>query len=199
VHLDEALRRRRMVRSFADEPVAPDVLDRVLDAARRAPAAGNTQAIDLLVLTGPAETGRYWDVTLPPDRRAGFRWPGLLAAPVLVLVYVRPAAYPERYGEVDKAATGLGAGAGRWPVPYWHVDAGMAVMAVLLAAVGEGLGALFFGQFAHAPALRSAFGVPDGHEAVGTLAIGHPAPDEPGRSASRPRRPLAEIIHRGHW
>jgi nitroreductase len=199
VQLADALRRRRMVRSFRDDPVAPDVLDRVLDAARRTPAAGNTQAIDLLVLAGPDETARYWDVTLPPDRRAGFRWPGLLAAPVLVLVYVRPDAYPERYGEVDKAATGLGDGAERWPVPYWHVDAGMAVMALLLAAVDEGLGALFFGQFDHAPALRSAFGVPDGHDAVGTVAVGHPAPDEPGRSAARPRRSRDEVVHRGHW
>jgi nitroreductase len=199
VHLADALRRRRMVRNYTAEPVDPAALTRILDAARRAPAAGNTQALDLVVLVGPEQTRRYWDITLPPARRDSFRWPGLLRAPVLVLPYVRAAAYAERYAEPDKAATGLGGGPERWPVRYWDVDAGMAVMALLLTVVDEGLGALFFGQFEHAGAVRAAFGVPCGHEAVGTIAIGHPAPDEPGRSSSRPRRPLGEIVHEGHW
>jgi nitroreductase len=188
-----------MVRNFQPDPVAGDVLDRILAAGCRAPSAGNTQALDLVVLVGADETARYWDVTLPSGRRDSFRWPGLLRVPVLVLPYVRPAAYVERYAEGDKARPGLGEDAGHWPVPYWHVDAGMGVMAMLLAVVDEGLGALFFGQFEHGPALRAAFGVPDGHEAVGTIALGRPAPDEPGRSASRPRRPADAVIRRGHW
>jgi nitroreductase len=194
----EALRHRRMVRSYQDMPVDDSVLDRVLDAARRAPSAGNTQGLDLVVLSGD-ETARYWDVTLPAARRASFRWPGLLRAPVLVLPYVRPASYAERYAEPDKSATGLGTGTGSWPVPYWHVDAGMAVMAMLVTVVDEGLGALFFGQFDHAPAVAAALGVPADRDAVGTLAIGHPAADEPGRSADRPRRPAHEVVHRGGW
>jgi nitroreductase len=136
---------------------------------------------------------------LPPARRDRFRWPGLLRAPVLVLPYVRPGAYVERYAEDDKARPGLGEDPGQWPAPYWHVDGGMAVMAMLLAVVDEGLGALFFGQFEHAAALRAALGVPEGHEAVGTIALGRAAPDEPGRSAARPRRPADSVIHRGHW
>jgi nitroreductase len=201
VQLGEALRRRRMVRSFTAEPVTPAALDRVLIAGRRAPSAGHTQAVEWLVLAGPAETARYWDVTLPPARRTRFRWPGLLRAPVLLLPYVRPAAYAERYAEADKEATGLGGDPDRWPLPYWHVDAGMAVMAVLLSAVDEGLGALFFGQFDHAAGVRAAFAVPDGFEAVGTVALGHPDPgtDEPGRSATRARRPVDEVVHRGLW
>jgi nitroreductase len=198
VELAEVLRRRRMVRNFTDEGVDDASLQRILDAARRAPSAGNTQAIDLLVLVG-TDTARYWDTTLPMPRRARFRWPGLLRAPVLVIPCVEPSAYVERYAEGDKAATGLGGGLDRWPVPYWHVDAGMAAMAMLLAAVDEHLGALFFGLFEHEDAVRAEFGVPDTHQPIGTVAIGHPAPDEPGRSASRPRRDPDEVIHRGHW
>jgi nitroreductase len=199
VELGEAVRRRRMVRNYRADPVADDALDRILTAGRRAPAAGNVQALDLVVLRGPVETARYWDVTLPAPRRAAFRWPGLLRAPVLVLPYVRPSAYVERYAEPDKARTGLGGGEDRWAVPYWHVDAGMAVMAILLAVVDEGLGGLFFGQFDHAPGVREVLGVPDGHEAVGTIALGHPEPDEPGRSAGRRRRPGDDVVHLGHW
>lgn len=199
MELTDALRRRRMVRNYTSEPIAADVLDRVLDAARRAPSAGNTQALDLVVLVGPGETARYWDVTLPVERRGSFRWPGLLVAPVLLIPCVAPGAYVERYAEPDKARPGLGDDPDAWRVPYWHVDGGMALMALLLAAVDEGLGALLFGQFDHEPAVRRTFAIPDDVAVLGTIALGHPAPDEPGRSAQRPRRPLTDLVHRGGW
>jgi nitroreductase len=75
----------------------------------------------------------------------------------------------------------------------------MAVQNLLLAAVDEGLGALLFGVFEHERAVLAAFGVPEGRRALGVIALGHPAPDEPGASARRPRRSLAEVTHRGRW
>jgi nitroreductase len=185
-----------MVRSFTAAPVEDAALERVLDAARWAPSAGNTQALDLVVLRGPEETARYWSVTLAEP--ASFRWSGLLAAPVLVVPVVSAAAYANRYAESDKAATGLGDEAA-WPVPYWFVDGGMAVEHVLLACLAEGLGACFFGQFGDERAVLDALDVPPGRRALGTIALGHPAPDEPGRSAGRPRRGLDDIVHRGGW
>lgn len=199
MELGDAVRRRRMVRAFTDQPVDPTVVDGLIDLARRAPSAGNTQGWAFVVLAGESETSRYWDVTLTADRRAGFRWPDLVAAPVLIVALVRPDAWVERYAEPDKAATGLGAGVGEWPVPYWWVDAGMAVEHVLLGAVEAGLGACFFGLFEHEATVLAALGVPDGWRGVGTIALGHPAPDEPGRSVDRQRPPLEEIIHRGTW
>ena len=197
----EVLARRRMVRSFRADPLEPDVLARVLAAANRAPSAGFAQGIDLIVLDGPDETVRYWDTTLGPDRRAGFPWPGLLMAPVLVVVCADPAGYVARYAEPDKAATGLGAGAGAWAVPYWFVDAGMAAENLLLAVVDEGLGACFFGVFDHEPALRSALGIPGHVRTVGTIAIGRPDPEQvrPSRSSARGRRDVGDVLHRGRW
>ena len=196
----EVLASRRMCRDFKPDPVADDVLDRVLAAAFRAPAAGNTDALDLVVLTG-ADTARHWDVTLPADRRLGFRWPGLMRAPVLVEVIVDPAAYVERYSLPDKAHSGLGDGAEAWPVPFWFVDGGAAVMAVLLAAESEGLGALLFGVFGHEAAVRRALGVPAGRRVVATVALGLPAPGGrlPSRSARRGRPGPGRRIHRGGW
>ncbi len=199
MELTDAVRRRRMVRAFTSDPVDPAVVDHLCDLARRAPSAGNSQALDLLVLEGPEEVGRYWDVTLPAPRRASFRWPGLVSAPVLVVVAVRPEAYVERYAEPDKASAGLGAGVDAWPVPYWWVDAGAAVEHLLLGAVASGLGACLFGLFAHEVAVAEAFGVPSDRRLVGTIALGHPAADEPGRSANRPRSELEAIVHRGSW
>jgi nitroreductase len=193
---DRVLRSRRMVRDFAAVGVEPAVLDRVLGSASRAPAAGNTAAVDLVVLEGRDETERYWAVTFGAEGRAAFRWQGLFDAPVLAVVVVEPAAYPERYAEADKAATGLGAGVDAWPVPYWWVDAGMAIENVLLAAVADGLGACFFGVFEHEEPLRLALGIPPGRRLVGTIALGHPLPGPAGRSAGR-RRDVP--VHRGKW
>lgn len=196
--LSEVVRRRRMVRAFDGRPVEPEVLLRVLDAARRGPSAGFTQALDLLVLEGEGQTGRYWELTFPdPAARARFRWQGLFAAPVLVLPLVSSAAYTARYAEVDKVATGLDDPAA-WPVPYWWVDGGMAVMLLLLAAVNEGLGAALF-TLEHPAEVLGAFAVPGDRLPLGTVALGHPAPDTPGRSAGRRRRPLDEVVHRGSW
>jgi nitroreductase len=188
-----------MVRAYDGRTVDPEVLERVLDAGRRAPSAGNSQGLDLVVLVGPEETVRYWDVALPAGpARDGFRWHGLLAAPVLVLPVVAPGAYAARYAEADKAGTGLDS-AESWPVPYWFVDGGMAVDAMLLAVGEEGLGAVFFGLFERERIVLDALGVPGDRRGLGAVALGHPAPDEPGRSAGRPRRALDEVVHRGGW
>lgn len=196
----EVIRRRRMCRSFRVDAVDPAALDRVLDAGRRAPAAGNTAGTHLLVLEGPEQTARYWDVTLPTARRAGFRWPRLLDAPVLVLPLADPSAYVARYAEPDKASTGLGEGADAWATPYWTVDTAFAAMSILLAAENEGLGALLFGMFRHEAAVRATLGVPDDLVAIGTIALGHPAGDDaPGRSAARSRPSLDQVVHRGGW
>ena len=190
---------RRMVRSFAPRPVPSDVVDRVLDLARRVPAAGNTQGLDLVVLEG-AETARYWDASLSVDARATFPWPGLLDAPVLIIPVGAPDAYVARYAEDDKARTGLGAGVDAWSVPYWYVDTAFAAMVALLAAVDEGLGALFFGQFEHEDAIARALGIPADRRAVGTIALGYPTDEQrPSRSSQRSRRPFDEVVHRGGW
>ncbi len=196
MELTEAMARRRMVRNFTAEPIPPARLDGLLDRARRAPSAGNTQAVGFVVLDDPTATSRYWDVTLPEPRRTGFRWQGLLAAPALVVVTTRPEAYPARYAEPDKAATGRGSGLDRWPVPYWWVDAGAVIQNLLLLAVDDGLGACLFGPFDHEPALREVFGLAPSTRLVATIALGHPAPDETGRSARRPRPELSEVITR---
>ncbi|HEU0171609.1 MAG TPA: nitroreductase family protein [Acidimicrobiales bacterium] len=198
MELRDAVRARRMVRAFARRPVPRATVDDLIDLARRAPSAGNTQPWHFVVLEGE-ETARLWDVTLPLPRREAFRWSGLLDAPVVVVPVVDPGAYASRYAEDDKRATGLGDGPDAWSVPYWWVDGGMAVHGLLLAAVDAGLGALFYGLFDHEAAVLAALGVPAGYRALGAVALGWPAPDEPGRSAGRPRPALGDVVHRGRW
>jgi nitroreductase len=186
-----------MVRNYDDRPVPTDALERILDHARRAPSAGFTQGFAFLVLEGAEQVGRFWDCTFPAERRDGFRWPGLFRAPVVILPCSSKDAYLDRYAEPDKGWADRDEA--RWPVPYWDIDCGMATMAILLTAVDEGLGALFFGVFDGLDALRAEFGIPAAFHPIGAVAIGRPAPDEPSPSLRRGRRPANEVIHRGRW
>ncbi len=188
--------KRRMVRAFASTPIAPARLDGLLDRSRRAPSAGNTSAASFVVLDTAEAVSAYWDVTLPEPKRASFRWTELLAAPAIVLVITRPDAYVERYAESDKGRAGLGEHLDGWPVPYWWVDAGAVVQNILLSCVDEDLGACLFGVFDHEPAVKDRFGIADDDRIVAAIAIGEPLPDEPGRSAARPRRPLDAVVRR---
>ena len=194
------LRDRRSCRTFTSEPLADGLLDGLIDRARRAPTAGNSQGVEFLVLEGE-DVDAYWDITLTAQLRAAFPWPGLFRAPALVVPWGMADRYVDRYAEDDKAHTGLGNSPDSWPVPYWLVDAAFASMALQLLAVEVGLGCCFFGLFDHEAAVAERFGVPDGAQAVGTIALGHPDSDgdRPSSSASRKRRRLDEVIHRGIW
>jgi nitroreductase len=189
-----------MTRAFLPDAIPHDLLETVVDAGRRAPSAGNSQGFAFVVLEGLSQTSSYWDATLP--EREPFGFPGLLVAPALVIVLADPQAYVDRYAEPDKADTGLGDGADRWPVPYWTVDASFAAMLIQLAAIDAGLGVLFFGPFDHEKDVLETLGIPAALQAIGTIAIGWP--DErrdtrAGTSATRPRREKADVIHWGRW
>lgn len=193
------MQRRRMTRQFAPRPLDPALVDRLLAAALRAPAAGNTQGRDFVVLEGAAQTWRYWQAATDAGwRERSSRYPGMARAPAVVLAYVDPGAYAERYREPDKA--GPDSHPDHWPVPFWLVDGAFAVMMLLLAAADHGLGAAFLGNFRGDARLRAELGVPDGRIWLGAVLLGHPAdPDPPTLSARRPRRPVEECTHRGGW
>ena len=202
MELTQALARRRMVRRYdPDAPVSPEALDAVVGAALRAPSAGFTQGVSLVVLGAAADRERFWSLTA--SETESNRWlDGMRTAPVLVLVLADREAYLDRYAMPDKGWTDRDAG--RWTAPYWYVDAGMAAMAMLLSAVDQGLGACFFGvPTDRLDAVREGFGVPADQLVVGVVSLGHPPADgDPGSRGSalrRRRKARDEVVHRGRW
>ena len=198
----ELLPRRRMVRHYRPDPVPQEQVERIVSTVRRAPSGGYSQGQRLLVITeeeGRAEVARVlgdagW--TASDDRE-----PWLETAPVHVLVCTREEDYHERYRRADKLVDGEEI---EWPVPFWFVDAGAALMLLLLAAIDEGLAAGVSGVPRDAAAaLRASFGIPEDIEVVTLVTIGEPAPD-PGWSAvtsrrTQPRRAPDEIVRWERW
>jgi nitroreductase len=164
-----------------------------------APSAGFSQGWAFLVLEGSDDTARFWAATFPDgEARAKFRWPGLFDAPVIVVPLSHKQAYLDRYAEADKGVTDKRESF--WPVPYWDIDTGMASMLMLLTAVDEGLGALFFGIFPdRLDGFRQAFDVPAAYTPIGAIALGYAEPDEPSPSLKRGRKPRGEVVHRGRF
>jgi nitroreductase len=199
VEFAEVVRRRRMVRDYdPGRPVPPEVRERLLAHAVRAPSAGFSQGWAFLVLEEPADRDRFWTV-LAGEGEPDAWLTRMRRAPLLVVPLSHKAAYLDRYAEPDKGWTDRDEA--RWPVPYWDVDTGMAALLMLLTAVDEGLAACFFGvPPERTGAFRAAFGVTDGYTPIGCVSVGYAgAEDRRSPSLARGRRPVEEVVHRGRW
>ncbi len=166
----------------------------------RSPTVGNTRTA-WVVLCGADETALYWDATTDEEWRAGSpRYDGLRRAPVVLLAYASADAYVSRYAEEDKAASGLGADPSDWPMPYWIGDAAFGVMAVLLAAVDEGLGACILGAFRGEESLARILAVPEEWRLFCAVVVGQPdGADHRSPSLDRSGPSAAERVHWGRW
>ena len=196
----EVVRKRRMVRDYdPDRPVPDDVRERLLEHAIRAPSAGFSQGWAFLVLETPAQRDRFWTATAEEEDAADPWLTRMRRAPLLIVPLSHKAAYLERYAEQDKGWTDRDEA--RWPVPYWHIDTGMASLLMLLTAVDEGLAACFFGvPPGRIGAFREAFGVPEGHTPIGCISVGYEGgEDKRSPSLKRGRRGIEEVVHRGRW
>ena len=188
-----------MVRNYdPDRPVPPEVLDRVLDNAIRAPSAGFSQGWGFLVLDRRSDVERFW-ASASPEENVKNRWlSGMTKAPVVVVPHSNKSAYLRRYAEPDKGWTDQDEA--RWPAPYWDIDTGFAALTMLLTVVDSGLGACFFGIPPERIAdYKREFGVGDAYHPIGAVTIGYPAPDAKSPSLKRGRRPVDEVVRRGNW
>lgn len=192
----EAIERRRMVRSYRSRPVRPEAVERIVSAGLSAPSAGFSQGQSLIVVTDRAVREKIARLADEPRYTARGFDPWLSKAPVHLVVCTSAEIYRRRYREEDKQA-GHRSGM-RWPVPYWWVDAGATLMAVLLAAVNEGLAAGFLGSHS-LPGLSGLLEIPDHVTPVGVVTVGHAAPDRRSRSLDRGKRPWSQVAHSQRW
>src|SRR5215472_8878295 len=164
MEFQEVVRRRHMVRRFTDEPVSAESLDRILRNAVRGPSAGFSQGQAFLVLAGE-ELERFWKVAGEAASDS------VTTAPLVIVPMSAKRVYLDRYALPDKGWTDRDEA--RWPVPFWHIDTGMAALLIPLTVVDEGLGALY-------------------------IAIVPDAEAEPRDLRAR-RRPAQDVIHYGRW
>ena len=147
--LYEIVRSRRSVRSYRGDPVEEEKLERVLDAARRAPTAANRQPFHLYVVRSQALRSRLYEAY--PQK-----W--FSEAPVIICGCTRPS-------EAWKRTDGKN---------YADVDLAIAMDHLILAATAEGLGTCWIGAFDPAK-LRQILDLPADLEPMAMTPLGYPA------------------------
>lgn len=202
MEFQDVVDRRRMIRNYADTPVDPALVERALRNATHAPSAGFSQGWGFLMLDTPETVRQWWEATVDPAALAApDDWlTGMMRAPVVIVPCSSKAAYLERYAQSDKGWADQDES--RWPVPYWHVDAGMASLLILQTAVDAGLGACFFGiPVDKLTSVRTAFGIDPAFDPIGVITLGHRVPDtgNAGSPTRRKRKDHADVVHRGRW
>jgi nitroreductase len=167
----DAIRSRRNVRSYGQRAIAPQELDRILEAARRSPSAGNQQAWDFVACTDPEQLAQLASVGAAASHVAG-------SAATVALVAPRS----------DDAQL-------RDLVQF---DLGQATMSMMLAAADLGIGSAHAGVDDQELA-RRLLGFPEERFCALLIALGVPA-DRPLTPVQRPnRRPFNDVVHRGRW
>ena len=196
MEFSEVVRRRRMVRRFADQPVERSVLERIAATAQRTPSAGFSQGQRLVVVTEPERRRAVAAAVGEEEYVAAGYAPWVSECAAVLIPCVSEQAYHDRYREPDKVdddGTEI-----EWPTPYWWMDVGCTVQMILLAAVDEGLAAGFAGA-RDVDALRRAVGIPAEFHPVGAIPIGVPLPDKRSPSLQRGWRGLDEFVRWEAW
>jgi nitroreductase len=197
MEFDEVVRKRRMVRSYDPErPVPPELVDKIVNHALRAPSAGFSQGWGFLVLTDPADRDLFWSSLAAEEANEWLE--RMRTAPLIIVALSNKSVYLDRYAQTDKGWTDRDES--HWPVPYWDIDTGFAALLMHLTAVNEELGSCFIGlPVGTIPAFKTAFGVPDEYTPIGALTVGYRAADKRSPSLRRGHRPVDEVVHHGRW
>ena len=132
----EAIRTRRSVRRFSDQPVEPEKLQAVLEALRQAPSWSNLQCWSLVVVEDQAVRERISQLSFVESFFAAYGYKtnpaqkALAQAPLVIVA----CADPQRSGDLRGQQ-------------YYLADLGIATGNLMLAAHDQGLGSVFVGVF----------------------------------------------------
>jgi nitroreductase len=199
----DLLQQRRMVRHYDGTPVPRETIERIVRTVRRAPSGGFSQGQRLVVVTDAEKRTEIARLLHEDEWIVRGREPWLSVAPVHVIVCTREQDYHDRYNQPDKLAVTGGVEI-EWPAPFWFVDAGAAMMMLLLAAIDEGLAAGVYGvTVPELQQFKDLLGIPDDVAVVAGVTIGKPKPD-PNAAASSSRmtqlrRELGEVVRWQSW
>ncbi|MEE8592092.1 MAG: nitroreductase family protein [Spirochaetia bacterium] len=161
---------RKSVRSYLDKPVEKEKLDRVLNAVRLAPSAGNRQEWRFVVVADPEKRRRL------AEEAAGQRF--IAEAPIVI------AACAETDGKIMRCGQAC-----------YPIDMAIAIDHLTLAAVAEGLGTCWIGSF-DPDTVRQILGIPEEIVVVELLPLGYPKDPEP---VAKSRLPLETIVRYEKW
>ncbi len=192
----DVVMKRRAVRRFEEGGVDRPIIEQIARLAQRTPSAGFSQGQRLVVVTDRAMRRRVASICGEGDYADLGMGPWISECAAQFVPCVSEAVYHRRYQEPDKVeddGTEIA-----WPVPYWWVDVGATMMAIMLAAVDAGLASGFAGAFDPA-ALQAELRIPAEFVPIGVMPVGRPLPDVRSPSLKRGWIPFEEFARFERW
>ncbi len=180
MNVDEVIQKRKSVRSFQSKPVTDELLESLVDIAHQAPSWMNKQCWHFIIVKDT--------IMIQEIARSGIinRW--LKQAPAIIMVCA------------DPHLSGT-----RKDLPYFLVDAAIAMDHLILSATDKGLGTCWIGSFDEKK-LKSLLGIPPRIRIVSFTPVGYPKENDSigdkVRSSfvrSTKRKSLSEIVHWNKW
>jgi nitroreductase len=166
----KAIKTRRSIRAFTDQRVTDEEVEKLIEAARWAPSAGNIQPWEFIIVRESRAKHGLCEAALNQTF--------IEEAPVVIVVCANPMQSSKGYG-----SRGINL--------FCIQDTAAATQNILLAAHAMGLAACWVGAFNEEEAKR-VLGVPEELRPIAIVPVGHPAE----KPRVRPRRQLNEITHR---
>jgi nitroreductase len=168
MELSEAISKRRSIRNFKNQPLPEGTVEKLLDAARKAPSAGNLQPWEFVVVSKPENKTQLFYAAKAQAQ--------MMQAAVVIVVCVNQHV-AQQYGS-------------RGVSLYCIEDASAAIENILLTAASLDLGTCWIGAFQE-DEVAKIVKAPEGVRPVAMITVGVPneSPNE------RPRRAFSEIVH----
>ncbi|RKY85981.1 nitroreductase [candidate division KSB1 bacterium] len=167
------IKTRRSVRSYKDEKVPAEVVRRVLDAARLAPSANNTQPWRFIVVEN--ETTRKELGRLASNQMF------IAEAPIIIVCCGEK--YRDPWSWIGEN--------------MYLVDVTIAIDHLTLAARNEGLGTCWIGAFDHS-SIKKLLGIPKEIDVIALTPLGYPR-NEAAFTESTRRKHLSEITFKDKY
>ena len=176
---DQILRMRRSIRSFDSRPVKEKDVISIVEAARLAPSACNSQTWRFVTVTRHETIRKICREAMRPV--IPNRW--LEQAP---LVFVG-------CSQLDVIANRIGSGV--TGIEYYQIDLGIAMEHMVLKATELGLGTCWIGWFDERT-LKKILEIPNKIKVSALLAVGYPKGET---TKKRKRKPLEKIVFSEEW
>jgi nitroreductase len=165
----EAISRRYSVRDYRPDPVPEEALNRLLEAARLAPSAGNRQEWQFVVVREEAKRAALC--------AAANNQAFIAQAPVVIVACAEAVSHVMRCGH-----------------PSYVIDVAIALEHISLQATEEGLGTCWVGAFSQEP-VKEALGIPAEVQVVQLMSLGYPA----DQARPKSRKTMEEIVCYEAW
>jgi nitroreductase len=170
MNLLEIIKNRRSIRAFKKQDIPPDIIEKLLEAARWAPSAGNVQPWAFVVVSSQKMKQSL--------SMAAFGQKTLEEASVVIVVCADEKLAEQSYGVRGKSL-------------FCLQDTAAAIQNILLTAYSLGLGSCWIGAFKE-DEIKKAIKAPKEMRPIAMIPIGYPNEAPSARS----RRPVSEIMHK---